>query len=83
MDCPRCGSTQHCKSGIVKGRQRYVCKECRYQYTVQRKSDVKPVETRRMALNLYLEGVGFRSIGRVLNISYGTVIHWVKKWGLR
>ena len=45
------------------------------------KSDVKSAETTRMALGLYLEGMGFRAIGRVLKISYGTVYQWVKKWG--
>lgn len=30
---------------------------------------------------MYLEGLGFRSIDRVLNISYGTVCQWVKRWG--
>jgi transposase len=30
---------------------------------------------------MYLEGLGFRAIGRILNISYGTVYQWVKKWG--
>jgi hypothetical protein len=34
-----------------------------------------------MALKLYLEGLGFRAIGRLLKISYGTVYAWVKKWG--
>jgi len=37
-------------------------------------------EQRRMALEMYLEGMGFRAIGRVLNVSYGTVYQWVKKW---
>jgi len=30
---------------------------------------------------MYLEGLGFRAIGRILNISYGTVYQWIKKWG--
>jgi transposase-like protein len=34
-----------------------------------------------MALEMYLEGLGFRSIGRILRISYGTVFQWVKQWG--
>ncbi len=34
-----------------------------------------------MALQLYLEGVGFRAIGRILKISYGTVYQWIKAWG--
>ncbi|OAV69810.1 Transposase [Bacteroidales bacterium Barb6] len=30
---------------------------------------------------MYLEGLGFRAIGRILEISYGTVYCWIKKWG--
>jgi transposase-like protein len=81
MKCPKCGSEHHCKNGIVKGRQRYKCKKCNYCYTVEYKSDVKSRETRRLAFEMYLEGLGFRAIGRILKISYSTVFHWVKKWG--
>jgi insertion element IS1 protein InsB len=34
-----------------------------------------------MALELYLEGLGFRAIGRVLRMSYVTVYYWIKEWG--
>jgi len=81
MDCPKCKQTEHCKAGFAKGRQRYKCKSCGYYYTVEKKSDVKSEETRRMALEMYLEGVGFRGIGRLLRISFGTVYQWIKKWG--
>jgi transposase-like protein len=80
MDCPKCKSSHHVKDGVVRGRQRYKCKGCHYHYTVERKSDVKTPEIRRLALELYLEGLGFRSIGRILKISYGTVYVWVKEW---
>jgi transposase-like protein len=30
---------------------------------------------------MYLEGFGFRSIGRLLKVSHVTVQHWVKKYG--
>src|SRR5680860_1042584 len=81
MDCPKCKSPDHVKDGIVQNRQRYRCKSCGYRYTVSEKSDVKSTETKRLALAMYLEGLGFRSIGRILKISYGTVYSWVKKWG--
>ncbi|KAA6312357.1 hypothetical protein EZS27_036697 [termite gut metagenome] len=81
MGCPRCGSLNYRKAGFVQSRQRYECKDCRYHYTVEKKSDVKSAETGRMALKLYLEGPGFRATGRLLPISYGTVYAWVKKWG--
>lgn len=32
-----------------------------------------------MAVDMYLEGLGFRAIGRVLGISYGTVYQWIKQ----
>ena len=83
MDCPKCKSKCHVKDGFICGRQRYKCKKCQYRYTVKRKSDVKTTETRRLALEIYLEGLGFRSIGRILNISYGTVYLWVKEWRSR
>ena len=81
MNCPKCGSTKHCKDGIVKGRQRFKCKQCNYHYTVEQKSDVKSIDIKRLSFEMYLEGVGFRSIGRILKISYGTVFQWIKKWG--
>jgi transposase-like protein len=66
---------------IVRGRQRYKCKACHFRYTVSQKSDVKPIETKRLAMQLYLEGLRFRAIGRILKISYGTVYQWIKAWG--
>ena len=81
MDCPRCGSGVHCKNGIIEGRQRYRCKQCRYNYTVTQSSHVKPPETRHLALDLYLEGLGFRAIGRILKVSNTAVLGWIKKAG--
>ncbi len=81
MNCSRCQSSNYCKDGIVKERQRYLCKTCGFRYTVEKKADVKSRKTKRLALQMYLEGLGFRLIGRVLKISYGTVYQWVKEWG--
>ena len=81
MKCYKCQSENKVKAGFTRGLQRYKCKDCGCYFSVERKSDVKSPEQRRSALEMYLEGMGFRSIGRVLNISYGTVYQWVKKWG--
>lgn len=81
MNCPKCQTKNYCKDGIVKGKQRYLCKSCGLRFTVEKKSDVKSKETKRLALEMYLEGLGFRAIGRILKISYGTVYQWIKEWG--
>jgi transposase-like protein len=81
MDCPRCGSVENTKAGLALGRQRYKSKHCQYHYTVLKRSSEKPPETRQLALELYLEGLGFRAIGRILKVSNTAVLGWIKKAG--
>lgn len=77
--CPRCKSKNYRKDGIVKSRQRYLCKDCAYRFTVEQIG--KPNKLKRDALYLYLEGLGFRSIGRFLKVSHVTVFNWIKDFG--
>ena len=79
MNCPKCNSGKHVKDGIVKGKQRYFCKECGFRYTVKHVG--KPIELKKAALYLYLEGLGFRSIERFLKVSNVSVMNWIKGFG--
>jgi transposase len=81
MDCPKCGGKERCKDGIVRGLQRYLCKECGRHYTVSQRAGTGNSATRRLALQLYLEGLGFRSIGRILNFSNVTILKWIRAAG--
>ena len=81
MKCSKCGSSKKVKNGVLNGVQRYRCKECGYNYTVEKRSGEYSKETKRKALQLYLEGLGFRSIGRVLNVSNVSVLNWVRNFG--
>ena len=81
MDCPRCHSSRFIKDGISDGRQRYECKQCQYHYTVEKRSNERSLETRQLALKMYLEGLGFRAIGRLLKVSHTAVFYWIKKAG--
>lgn len=38
-------------------------------------------EKRFEALKLYLEGLGFKSIGRILGVSNVTVLKWIRSMG--
>ena len=81
--CPKCNSTKQTKSGIVQGRQRYRCKDCGYNFTVQklgkRIDDYYVVK----ALQLYVEGVSYREIERILGISHVSVMNWVKSYRVK
>ena len=80
MICKRCNSKNYVKNGFNKGKQRYKCKDCKYNYT-----DTPPrgrsLETKLQALHLYLEGLGFRSIARFLKVSNVAVLNWIKAFG--
>ena len=41
----------------------------------------KPESQKRQALHLYLEGLGFRSIGRILRVSNVSVLNWIRDFG--
>lgn len=50
-------------------------------FSVSHKSDTATSDQRRLALTLYVEGLGFRSIGRVWGFSHVAVYQWIKALG--
>lgn len=80
--CPSCKSTQVIKSGIIRDRQRFKCKKCNYYFTVDKigKSINDYYVTK--ALQLYVEGISYREIERILGVSHVSVMNWVKKYGI-
>src|SRR3989304_3628663 len=82
MNCPKCNSANHVKNGMASGRQRYKCKKCSLNYTVEYKAGIKP-EYKRLALMMYLEGMGLRSISRIIGVSNVAVLKWIKNFGIK
>lgn len=78
--CPKCQSHERVKAGFNNGKQRYKCKHCRCHYTRSTPKGYPP-EKRELALKMYLEGLGFRSIGRILNLHNVTVFNWIREVG--
>lgn len=81
--CPKCKGETLIRSGVVKGRQRYRCKSCNYFFTVLK--DGKHIDPYYVikALQLYIEGVTYREIERILGISHVSVMNWVKKYHIK
>ena len=80
MHCPKCISTDYVKSGFTKRRQRYKCKGCGCNFT-QSHSRSYSFKVKFQAAKLYLEGMGFRSIGRILSVSNVTILNWIRQFG--
>jgi transposase len=59
------------------GSQRMRCQSCRRYFTPNPKPMGYDQATREMAVRLYLEGMSFRGVGKVLSVHYLSVINWV------
>jgi transposase-like protein len=82
--CKRCGLDAVCKNGFVVGKQRYLCKVCGTNFTEGDGRKKHSPRVVRAAIDLYVEGNGFRRISRLLkkifnvDVCYQLVIHWIK-----
>ena len=81
--CPNCNSDAYVKSGVIKDRQRYKCKKCDYYFTVNKVGKQIDSYYVNKALQLYLEGLSYREIERILGISHVSIINWVKKYNVK
>lgn len=81
MSCPKCQFEKRVKNGFFKKKQRYKCKNCGCNYTLTFEENQEKEKKRRFALSMYLEGLGFHSIGRLLGVSHVSVMNWVRKYG--
>jgi transposase-like protein len=81
--CPKCTSIHLIKSGVVKERQRYKCKQCNYYFTVDKIG--KNIDNYYVvkAIQLYVEGVSYREIERLLGVSHVSVMNWIKKYKIK
>ena len=83
ISCPKCSSDQLVKDGFINKNQRYKCKNCNYRPTVKESEYRGNKNVKRAALELYLEGLGFRSIGRILKYSHVSIYNWIRSMGAK
>jgi transposase-like protein len=81
--CPNCNSEHNIKSGVLKKRQRYKCKDCSYFFTVSKLGKKIDDYYVNKALQLYLEGLTYREIERILGVSHVSIINWVRKYNIK
>ncbi len=81
LKCPKCLSVNIIKSGLVKGIQRYSCKDCNYHFTILKLEKGIDNYYRVRTLQMYLEGISLRMIEKVLGIGHETARKWSKQFG--
>ena len=81
--CPKCQQKNIVKSGIINERQRFLCKDCNSYFTVKKLGKQIDDYFVTKALQLYLEGLSFREIERIIGVSHVTISSWIKKYNIK
>lgn len=82
LTCPHCGHDKHqVKNGAApNGNPRFKCQHCQRTYALVKKAAGYPPETRLRAVQMYLDGLNFRRIGRLLGVNHQSVVNWVNAY---
>jgi transposase-like protein len=83
MQCPRCLNKKIVKSGFIKEKQRFKCSDCGYNFTVNKLGKQIDPYFIVKALQLYLEGLSYREIERIIGVNNVTIANWVKHFGVK
>ncbi len=79
--CPRCESPENVKYGTnASGTAKLKCKNCAKVFTINPKIKRISNEQGIMIIDLYLERMGIRAIGRVLKISNVGVLQFIRRY---
>ena len=80
----KCGSTKTVKAGQAKKKQRYKCTKCNSRFVIKTRLKIKHKKLKQeLFVELYLEGLGFRSISRILDTNHVTLAFQVGTRGKR
>jgi len=77
--CKRCGSEEHVKNGLMRGKQRYLCKGCGLNFT-DTPPRGKPLALKVAAVLLYVSGLSMHRTAKLLGVSTPTVEAWLEQF---
>ena len=83
IKCKKCDSEDTVRSGVVAGKQRYLCKKCGCNFRKgDNRSNDKILAKKALCILLYAMAKGsFRMLGRILRIDHTLVYRWVREFG--
>lgn len=75
MKCLKCSSRTVIKYGRARGRQRYKCKDCGCQFTVERPR-TRSLEEKLFAMSLLVSGLSMTAVAKALGVSVQSIMRW-------
>src|SRR4051812_5201410 len=79
LRCKRCGSEEHVKNGLMRGKQRYRCRACGLNFTDTPPRGM-PLRIKVTAGPLYLSGLSMNRTAKLLGGSTPSVQAWIERF---
>ncbi len=79
LRCKRCGAGEHVKNGLMRGKQRYLCKSCGLAFT-DTPARGKPLALKAAAVLLYVSGLSMNRTAKLLGVSAPSVMTWIEQF---
>ena len=79
LRCKRCGSEEHVKNGLMRGKQRYRCEACGLNLTDTPPRGM-PLRIKVTAVLLYLSGLSMNRTAKLLGVSTPSVMTWIEQF---
>src|SRR5215211_1145341 len=79
LRCKRCGSEDHVKNGLMRNKQRYLCKACGLNFT-DTPARGKPLAMKVAAVLLSVSGPSMNRTAKLLRVSTSTVQAWLEQF---
>src|SRR6187549_4154792 len=79
LRCKRCGSGEHVKNGLMRGKQRYRCRACGLNFTDTPPRGM-PLRVKLEAVLLYLSGLSMNRTAKLLGVSTPSVQAWLEQF---
>ena len=77
--CKRCGSAKYVKNGLMRGKQRYLCKTCGLTFT-DTPARGKLLAMKIVAVLLYVSGLSMNRTAKLLGVSTPTIQAWLEQF---
>ncbi len=77
--CKRCGSAKQVKNGLMRGKQRYLCKRCSLTFP-DTPARGKPLAMKVAAVLLYVSGLSMNRSAKLLGVSTPTIQAWLEQF---
>src|SRR3954454_12843292 len=79
LRCKRCGSEDHVKNGLMRTKQRYLCKACGLNFT-DTPARGKPLALKVAPVLLYVSGLSMNRTAKLLGVSTPTIQAWLEQF---